>query len=348
MKLEKITDLQKWEKLELELDKTNTLHSFLHSKNWLKLNQDLKNLVWTYSILDNQNSVLAIFLVIKIIAKRSTFLLVPHGPLLKQEKQLTEKKKYQILEKITKSLIELGKKEQCSFIRIAPLIEDNLENQKIFQQLSFKKAPIHIHTELTNIIDITGTEQQILSKTRKTTRQMIKKAVKMLEKKELELKLVDQIDDEMLKIYHQTYKRGGAKPFSDDFVLKEWQNFKEKAGLICIYFEKKLISWGMVIFHNKTAYYHQGGNILYKNIPNSYLLQWKGIQLAKQNNCDFYDFWGVAPKDKPNHPWTNISLFKRGFGGKDVQLLHAQDKILSYKYYLNWIIEKYRNIKKGF
>jgi len=118
--------------------------------------------------------------------------------------------------------------------------------------------------------------------------------------------------------------------------------------MVKIVYDGKVYSWGMYIFNGKRAFYHQGANILHKKIPASYLTHWTGINLAKERGCQSYDFWGVAPKDKPNHPWASISVFKRGFGGEDVKLVSAQDIPLSSKYWFTWIIEKIRAKRRGF
>jgi lipid II:glycine glycyltransferase (peptidoglycan interpeptide bridge formation enzyme) len=208
-----------------------------------------------------------------------------------------------------------------------------------------------MHTELTTVLDLTQTTDNLLMNMRKTTRQLVKKALKMVESGELKVIFPDKIDQEMLQVYKDTYLRGGAVAFSQKFIENEWQVFSQNSGakLISILHEGKVVSWAMFLFVNKRAFFHQAGNILSKNLPNSYLLQWLGINEAKKQGCIRYDFWGVAPIDKPEHPWANISLFKRGFGGTDVELLHAQDLVISpLKYFPNWLLETFRAKKRGF
>jgi lipid II:glycine glycyltransferase (peptidoglycan interpeptide bridge formation enzyme) len=58
-----------------------------------------------------------------------------------------------------------------------------------------------------------------------------------------------------------------------------------------------------------------------------------------------YNFWGVAPIDSKDHRFSGISIFKRGFGGEDVQYLHAQDLIINYpKYAINFGVEQLRKV----
>ena len=56
-----------------------------------------------------------------------------------------------------------------------------------------------------------------------------------------------------------------------------------------------------------------------------------------------YNFWGVSPAENRNHRFYGISIFKRGFGGKDFEYLHAQDLVISYsKYIVNYVVETAR------
>ena len=61
-----------------------------------------------------------------------------------------------------------------------------------------------------------------------------------------------------------------------------------------------------------------------------------------------YDFWGYAdPKRNPRHPYAGPTLFKMGFGGELFEYVKSQDYPLSGKYYLTYLFEKLRRIKRG-
>jgi len=341
MNIQTINNQEIWQTFVENLN----LNTFLHSNQWAQFNQD-QNTIWQYGLYDEHQELISVALVIKIEAKRGTFLLIPHGPQYDADKV----NEIEVMNSWTKHFKELCKTENCSFFRVQPILIKAENSEKLFANLGYKPAPIHVHTELSSVLDITGDEHEILLNMRKTTRQMIKKGLKMVEDKELILGFPTEINAEMHQVYKDTYTRGGAVAYSEKYINKEWQVFGKngKATLISITYQNKIISWGLMILHGKRAFYHQGGNILHKNIPNSYLLQWQGILFAKEKQAITYDFWGVSPLDKPNHPWANISMFKRGFGGQDVELLHAQDNIISPKYWINWIIEKLRAYKRGF
>ena len=110
----------------------------------------------------------------------------------------------------------------------------------------------------------------------------------------------------------------------------------------------------MIIFWQGTGYYHQGGSLSeFNKIPVSYLLQFEAIKEAKKRECKKYNFWGIVPLANPKHqdtitkhPWYGLSLFKTGFGGYQTDYVKTQDLAITQKYYLNYIIEKIRKIKR--
>jgi lipid II:glycine glycyltransferase (peptidoglycan interpeptide bridge formation enzyme) len=52
---------------------------------------------------------------------------------------------------------------------------------------------------------------------------------------------------------------------------------------------------------------------------------WEAIIDAKEKGCTIFDFWGIAPTDDPNHKWSGITTFKKGFGGQIISNMHAYD-----------------------
>ena len=42
---------------------------------------------------------------------------------------------------------------------------------------------------------------------------------------------------------------------------------------------------------------------------------------------DRWSAWGIAPENEPDHPWQNITTFKRKLGGVDVGLLPTLDDV---------------------
>ena len=139
-----------WDKRLSELQP----HTFLQSWEWGEFQEKLGCKIWR--LLDP-------ILVIKIVARRGTYLLVPHMIV-------------PFTEEILGKLKTIAVHERCDFIRVCPLIENTEENRSKFKRFKFRNAPIHVHTELSWVLDIAPNEEDLLQNMRKTTRYSIRKA----------------------------------------------------------------------------------------------------------------------------------------------------------------------------
>jgi len=327
--------------------------TFLQSWNWGEFNKAMGNKIWRCGIYDN-NHLISIVFFYKIQAKRGTFIFVPHGPNMKIPNFQSPIFK-QILNTLLAKLREIAKGEKCDFIRIAPICGRNDETIKIFKDLEFREAPIHMHPELTWELDITPSEEELLMKMRKTTRYLIKQAQKNKEVgiiRSNRLKDLETFD----KLYQETVDRHHFVPFLSDYLKNEFLAFSpdNEISIFLGKYKGEVVSSAMIIFWQTIAFYHQGASSLkYPKIPVSYLLQWEAIKEAKKRSCKIYNFWGIAPitsdfkVQNSNHPWRGLTLFKMGFGGYKKEYLKTQDFPISKKYWLNYLIEKIRKTKRG-
>jgi len=334
-----IIDKQQWTNFLLQIN----ANTFLQSWGWIKFNQLYGNKTWTLGMF-YRNQLLSTAFVLKLEAKRGTFLFCPHGP--------------QFVNFSTEMLLawanyfkQLAKEERCSFVRISPIQENTQANQDNFRKCGFQQAPIHMHAERSVVLDLTEDLDKIRSKFKKSLRADIRKAERLIAEKKLTVSLGDEIDDEVYQVYENTFVRGSFVPFSKQYLQKELESFQEdnNCDLIKIFYQNQLVSWVLVVYFGSRAFYHQGANLLIKGVPAPTLAQWLAIQLAKQRGCQSYDFWGVCKPDEVNHPWYNLSRFKRSFGGKEVTLLPAQDLVINkVKYFPTWLIETIRRKWRGF
>lgn len=87
--------------------------------------------------------------------------------------------------------------------------------------------------------------------------------------------------------------------------------------------------------HRATCLYGASASQM-RNVMPTYALQWRAIQIAKENRCREYDMFGIAPKADPTHPMYGLYKFKQGFGGEIYHQLGCWDYPID--------IEKYRYI----
>ena len=346
---QEITDKQLWDSFIA----SQTAHTFLHSWAWGEFNEAMAapgeprpagrgNKVWRFGIYD-ADKLVAAAQVIKVHARRGNFLFIPHGPVGDAGVLRSPRASGELLQALKK----LAKQEKVSFIRISPLLEDTQENRDLFKQLGFRPAPIHMHAETTWTLDLTISEDELLMDMRKTTRNLIRRAVK--DGVKIESATSDQSVEIFYKLYMDTVKKHHFTPFSLTYLTKQVRILEETtAGLktscrvFTAYHNGQPLASAMIVFYGSSAFYHHGASISSK-IPAAYLVQWEAIREAKHRGCKFYNFWGIIKEDAPkSHPWQGITLFKKGFGGFQTDYMHAQDFALGLRYWANWLIEMWR------
>lgn len=331
-----ITDRQIWEKFILSRNEAN----FLQSYNWGDFHKLLGKTISRVGFLKNQILV-GVMLSIVEKAKRATYLTIPGGPIIDWGCE-------PIVNLFKETIQKIARQEKCSFVRVRPQILENEEHKKLFESLGFKNAPMHLHAELTHQLDLTKSEEELLAQMRKQTRYEIKQAIKLGINVEASQNSVDL--DSFYDLQSETAKRQGFVAFDKKFLTSQFSVFANvnQAMLYTSFFEKKKLAQAFIIFYGNEADYHYGASTLEgRQYPGAYLIQWETIKEAKKRGISRYNFWGVAPEGEIDHRFYGVSVFKRGFGGEDVQYLHAQDlvvKPLAYK--INWAIETFRKRKR--
>jgi peptidoglycan pentaglycine glycine transferase (the first glycine) len=362
MTIKEITLKSEWENFLSQCEEK----TFLNSWNWGEFQKKMGETIWRLGVYDNDH-LLAVSLVVKVQARRGTFLFVPHGPNIKNypapiknPKQI-QNPKFQALNALLFKLKEIAKKEGASFIRIAPILEKNGENEKIFRELRFRAAPTHMHPEVTWELHITPSQEELLMGMRKTTRYLIRQAQK---NSDIEIRQgKDRKDVESFyNLHRETVDRHHFTPFPFEYIKKEFESFAPDNEIIVFqgFFRGELLASAIVVFWQDCAFYHHGATSLrYPKIPIAYLLQWEIIREAKRRGCARYNFWGIAPisatsqtenskfQIPKNHPWYGLTLFKMGFGGHKKEYVRTQDLPLSWRYFPTAFFEFLRRKKRG-
>jgi lipid II:glycine glycyltransferase (peptidoglycan interpeptide bridge formation enzyme) len=336
MIIKEITDKEEWERfLEKCPEKT-----FLDSWNWGEFQASRGFKIWRLGAFDG-SGLQGLALIVKIKARRGTYLLIQHGPVI-----LSLGK-----EKVFKSFLEemekVGKREGASFVRMNPLWQRISENEELLKRSGLRAAPMHANAyDATWKLDISKSEEELLKGMRKTTRYIIHQIEK---NKDI---TVEKSED--LKTYQDLNREVGKRqkfvPFSDEYIRDEYEIFKKDGQALLLFgkYKNEVVAGALLIFYQGVGYYHQAASLSkYAKLSVPYLLQWEAIKEAKRRGCVSYDFWGyVDPKKNPNHPWAGPTLFKMGYGGEVSEYVRTQDYILSFNYWLTYIFEELRKISR--
>jgi len=347
MEIKEITQKEIWEDfLSGGEEKT-----FLQSWNWGEFQEMMGSAsggkIWRLGVYDN-GELLSVCLAALIKAKRGAFLLIQHGPCLKQQ---ARNDKRQVLDILLGRFKEIAREEKADFIRMAPLWERSEENIKIFKESGFRNSPMHANAyEATWKLDITLPEDKLLMNMRKTTRYLIRQA---RENQDITTEKSGNLDD--IKIFQrisvEVSQRQNFVPFSREYTKNEFEVFsKDNQALLFLgKYKNEAAAAALIIFWQGIGFYHQAASdSKYAKLSIPYLLLWEAIKEAKKRGCVLYDFWGyVDPKTQAKHPWAGPTLFKMGFGGRASEYVKTQDFPLSRKYWLTYIFEKLRRMKRS-
>lgn len=342
MEIRQISDKNQWE----DFLKDCYPKTFLQSWNWGEFSKLMGQKIWRLGVYHNEE-LLATCLIVKVKAKRGTFLMAEHGPNIKLK---VKNEKLKILENLLEELKKIAKKEKASFIRFCPIWERTDTNEEVFKSLGFRNAPIHVHPEVSWVLDLDKSEEDLLYGMRKTTRYLIRQAQKNPDIQIIKTQSLEDLE-KFYQIYQETASRHNFVPFSFEFLKKQLEVFKKDNQILIFLgkYKNEIVSGAVVVYWQNGAFYHHGASLRkYSKIPVSYLVQWEAIKEAKNRGCNFYSFWGIAPDNRPNHPWKGLTLFKKGFGGRKEEYVSTKDYILSGRYFVNWLIETTRKIKRRY
>ncbi len=287
----------------------------------------------------DESKLTGIFQVVTVRARRGTYLHIRQGPVLSHYSPPPWKA-------VINHLRLLAKEENASFLRVSPPMGDSDTHREVLRSLGMLPAAVHeVDAERRWVLDITRNEQELLVGMRKTTRYEIKRAMKegvVIEKSQNPKDLSAFFD-----LYRQTAARHGFVPHQG--IREEFEVFSKDHKTIVLLgkYKGRIMAAATILFLGDQAIYHHGASLPGRT-PVSYLVQWEGIREAKRRGMKVYNFWGIAPLDKINHPWHGITLFKTGFGGREIRTVHAHDLPITPWYWLTRGIEWWERTRKGY
>lgn len=250
-------------------------------------------------------------------------------------------------EDVIRALSEEGKKRKAIFIKVEPYEIQNengeMRNEReLFQISNFKsqinKSPHPLFPSWTQIVDLTKSEEELLSSMKPKTRYNIKLA----QKHGVEIR--EMISEEgfeiFSKLYFETTKRQDYRGHNKQYHRIVFESLKKEITRIFIAFYSAdgrttpLSAFELFIF-NDVAYYPYGGSSLeHRNVMAPNLLMWECLRFAKASGCKKFDMWGSLPPDyDQGGDWAGFTRFKQGFGGEFVEFVGSYDLVLNTTLY---------------
>lgn len=239
---------------------------------------------------------------------------------------------------------DVCRQNQAIFLKLEP---DAWNEELIIHHSSLILSKHNIQPPRTIIIDISGSEEEILARMKQKTRYNIRLA----EKKGVTVRAWDD-----LGAFHRmmlvTGGRDGFGVHSLEYYRRahDLMHPKGMCEILVAEYEGKALAALLVARHGSRAYYLYGASTdEERNRMPTYLLQWEAMKWAKARGCEEYDLWGVPDEDEvtleanfeSRHDglW-GVYRFKRGFGGRLKRAAQAMDRVynpLLYWAYLKFI-----------
>jgi len=241
-------------------------------------------------------------------------------------------------------LDDICQRQRAIFCKLEP---DSWDSNFSLHPSAFILSEHNIQPPRTIIVDLKGTEEEILTRMKQKTRYNIRLAVK----KAVTVRAWDDIES-FHRMMLVTGGRDGFGVHSLEYYKRahELLQPKQMGELLVAEFEGKPLAALFVTRNGHRAYYLYGASTEdERNRMPTYLLQWEAIKWAKARGCEEYDLWGVPDEDeatleanfeKRSDGLWGVYRFKRGFGGELKRAVQARDRVynpLLYWAYLRFV-----------
>lgn len=187
------------------------------------------------------------------------------------------------------------------------------------REWNLRKATVDMTVASSLIVDLTGTEAQLLGRMKPKTRYNIglarRKGVKVVSAS------MDMLPD-FFSLYCQTAARNGFvscdyRHFAAMFSPLVRQQEQTEILFLLASHNQNLLAGAIVALSGQRAVYLYGASATaHRQLMGPYAVHWAAMQHARQHGCADYDMGAVSPGLNPDHPFYGLYRFKTGFGGR--------------------------------
>jgi lipid II:glycine glycyltransferase (peptidoglycan interpeptide bridge formation enzyme) len=143
------------------------------------------------------------------------------------------------------------------------------------------------------------------------------------------------------RIYEETAARQGmdAKPADYFQALVSLLSSHRHGSMFFAEYQGARVAAAVVVYFGRRATYFFGASLdRHREVMAPYLLHFEIMRAAKALGHEWYDLWGTAPEGQPDHPWHDISVFKRKFGGVALDLVPTLDHVYDAAAYGQYLV----------
>ena len=208
---------------------------------------------------------------------------------------------------------------------------------QMLRELGFRPSSQTVQPRRSLMVDLAGSEADILGRMKQKTRYNIGLAGK----KGISVGPAQGADDleRFTQLMATTGARDGFGVHQPDYYRRAYALF-QPAGqcvLVLATYQGEALAGVMAFIHGPVAWYLYGASSdRERNRMAPYLAQWEAMRWAKSQGAASYDLWGVPDVDETeleagfetrHDGLWGVYRFKRGFGGRLVRTVGAWDRV---------------------
>ncbi len=238
------------------------------------------------------------------------------------------------------------RQHRAIFLKVEPdaWSQAGAASEQVLAGMHFRPSRFNIQPPRTLIVDLRGSEDEVLARMKQKCRYNIRLA----EKKGVVVRPWDDLEG-FHNLMQATGERDSFGVHSLDYYKRAYELF-HPAGmceLLLAEYERQPLAALMVFKHGARSWFLYGAsNDAERNRMPAYLLQWEAMRWARARGCEQYDLWGVPDADEAtleanfetrHDGLWGVYRFKRGFGGELKRAAQALDVVfnpLLYQLYL--------------
>lgn len=227
------------------------------------------------------------------------------------------------------------------YVRIEPRLADDSPHEAALEETGFILLRRGVQPQDTLLLDLTMSEDDLLKQMQPKTRYNIRLASR--HGVSVEERTTVQGVATFLALAHEVQKRGHFRYHPDAYYETMFRTLARSGMfhlLVAVHKGLTLAAALLIRYGTTVTYAHGASSGKRPHVMASYLLHWEAIKWAQRQGAETYDFFGVAPPaggGVAHHPWTGVSRFKRGFGGREAHYLGIADAVLDplrYRLYM--------------
>jgi len=250
------------------------------------------------------------------------------------------------------SIDRLCRSRRAAFLSIEPDWSDEDTARDELRRQGFQPGIHTIQPPRTILVDLRGSEDDLLSRMKPKTRYNIRLAARH----EVTVSSSGDIAA-FARLMGTTGLRDSFAVHSEAYYRSAFAAFRphQTVELLLASYRGEILSGLMAFAQGARAWYLYGASSnLHREVMAPYLLQWEAMRWARGLGCAQYDLWGIPDAEendleaqfagREDGLW-GVYRFKRGFGGRVWRSVGTWDRIYNqalYLVYRLWIARRQR------